>query len=77
MQAISDLEIQYVQVRSRDEIGDLFRYNGDLYRGINKEYEDHVKSIFHSGLLDKLIKKTGIEFHIVMDDINLFNPLVN
>jgi len=56
MKSINESQIRYLQVRNRDEIGDLFRYKGGLYRGINKEYEEHIQTILGSGLLSKLIE---------------------
>ncbi len=50
-------EINYLQKRRRDDVGDIFEWNGKILRGIYPHKSDMVKSFFKSGFILELIKK--------------------
>jgi len=48
-------EIEFKPLSYCDQIGRLFTYQGNIYRGITAPWYNHVRDIFESGLIDQLI----------------------
>lgn len=50
-------EIDYLQKRRRDNVGEIFEWNGKILRGIYPEKSAMVKEFFECGFLPELIKE--------------------
>ena len=48
-------EVQFLQKRQRDDIGRVFSWNGRIFRGVFPGREEHVRSMFSTGMLEELI----------------------
>ncbi len=49
--------IKYLQKRRRDDVGEIFEYDGKILRGIFPHTSSMVKGMFESGFIPELIKK--------------------
>jgi hypothetical protein len=47
--------VQFLQRRQRDDTGRVFVWDGRVFRAILPEKEDHVRRMFSSGFLDRLV----------------------
>ncbi len=54
---IKNEEINYLQIRRRDKIGELFEYQGKILRGIFPQAANMVRGFFTSGFVPELIEK--------------------
>lgn len=50
-------DIEYIQVRQKDNVGEVFRYNGKLLRGVFPSAKGLVDSLFSTGLISKLTEE--------------------
>ena len=50
-------DVKYLQKRQRDDVGEVFEYQGRILRGIFKEKTDMVRSFFDSGFVSELVRK--------------------
>lgn len=46
--------MEYEQISVGDPMGRVFYCDDEVYRGINKDYEDAIRAMFECGLIDKL-----------------------
>ena len=54
---IPAIEINYHSASCHDDAGQLFWWNGDLYRGIREESSTFYKNLYDKGIVRKLIEK--------------------
>ena len=54
---MDELKIEYISFSTLDPIGRVFKYKGEIYRGIYKEKVGYVKELLNSGLFKELIAK--------------------
>lgn len=54
---INKEEIKFIQKRRRDDVGNVFEWNGKILRGIFPEKVEIVKYMFESGFIKELIDK--------------------
>jgi len=50
-------EIVYLQKRRRDDVGEIFEWNGKILRGIYRKKSARVKELFECGFVQELIKE--------------------
>lgn len=50
-------KLLYVQKRRRDDVGEIFEWNGKILRGIYPEKSAMVKEMFECGFVPELIKE--------------------
>lgn len=55
--------MQHIQSSFRDPSGKVFKYKGDIYRGISLVYKDDFELFIKSGLYDELCEKSLIVSH--------------
>ncbi len=54
---IEKTQISYLQKRKRDDVGEIFEWQGKILRGIFPQTEEMVREFFTSGFVDELVKK--------------------
>ena len=55
MIAFNKDDIKFLHKRKKDNICRVFMWKHCLFRGIYSEYETHIRALFTTGLVDKLI----------------------
>jgi len=54
---LSEVEVEFISVSERDEIGKVFSYDNKILRAIYKHKVDYVNQLLASGLIDELVSK--------------------
>ena len=57
MPAIRNDEVEYSYPWTMDDVGRVFRWNGNIYRGIYEQAVPQVRDLFASGCLDELVER--------------------
>lgn len=64
---INKNEINYLQRRRRDDVGEIFEWNGKILRGIFPDRSDLVRGMFDSGFVNDLTEKKIFPESIITD----------
>ncbi len=63
-------EINIHSLSNEDDVGNVFEWNGRIFRGIRKKYVDDIRNLIDSGLLDEL-KKNNLFPKTTITDLEL------